>query len=77
MGRLKCHTVTHLVFPHKMLKSEQVLSKFKAMCNVMLKYNMADDILFIFKPSISLNAWKCPVLLACHTVTMHFSQHIS
>ena len=35
MGRLKCHTVTLLVFPKKILVSDQVLSKFASnvQCN--------------------------------------------
>ena len=77
MGRLKCHTVTLLVFPPKIFISDQVLSKFDSNVQSNAEIYVADGILFIFKHSISLNVWKCSVLLLCHTVTIYFSQHIS
>ena len=77
MGRLKCHTVTLLVFPPKIFISDQVLSKFDSNVQSNAEIYVADGILFIFKHSMSLNVWKCPVLLLCHTVTIYFSQHIS
>ena len=69
MGRLKCHTVTLLVFPQKIFISDQVLSKFDSNVQSNAEIYVADGILFIFKHSISLNVWKCSVLLLCHTVT--------
>ena len=77
MGRLKCHTVTRLVSPPKIFISDQVLSKFDRNVQCNAEIYVADGILFIFKHSISLNVWKCPVSLLCHTVTIYFSQHIS
>ena len=77
MGRLKCHTVTLLVFPPKIPISDQDLSKFTSNVQCNAEIYMADGILFIFKHSMSLNVWKCSVLLLCHTVTIYFSQHIS
>ena len=50
-------------------------SRCRTWCNA--EIYVADGILFIFKHSISLNVWKCPVFLLCHTVTICFSQHIS
>ena len=73
----QCHTVTLLVFPQKIFISDQVLSKFDSNVQSNAEIYVADGILFIFKHSISLNVWKCPVLLLCHTVTIYFSQHIS
>ena len=77
MGRLKCHTVTLLVSPQKIFISDQVLSKFDRNVQCNAEIYVADGILYIFKHSISLNVWKCSVLLLCHTVTIYFSQHIS
>ena len=77
MGRLKCHTVTLLVFPQKIFISDQVLSKFDGNVQSNAEIYVADGILLIFKHSSSLNIWKCPVLLLCHTVTIYFSQYIS
>ena len=48
MGRLKCHTVTLLVFPQKIFISDQVLSKFDSNVQSNAEIYVADGILFIF-----------------------------
>ena len=58
MGRLKCHTVTLLVFPPKIFISDQVLSKFASNVQCYAEIYMADGILIMFKQSISLNVSK-------------------
>ena len=48
MGRLKCHTVTLLVFPAKIFISDKVLSKFDSNVQSNAEIYVADGILFIF-----------------------------